>query len=94
MDSTFTAVVPSPGIRVTVAESLIRDLGRVSEWFQPTTFDHIDMKHTCGPHGKPCGDPMLITFRDLQKAYTLNKYHFSIFIHYNETMKVLVTHIN
>ena len=27
------AVVPSPGIRVTVAESLIRDLGRVSEWY-------------------------------------------------------------
>ena len=31
-DSTLTAVVPSPGIRVAVAESLIRDLGRVSEW--------------------------------------------------------------
>ena len=30
-DSTLMAVVPSPGIRVTVAESLIRDLGRVSE---------------------------------------------------------------
>ena len=26
------AVVPSPGGRVAVAESLIRDLGRVSEW--------------------------------------------------------------
>ena len=26
------AVVPSPSIRVTEAESLIRDLGRVSEW--------------------------------------------------------------
>ena len=31
-DSTLTAVVPSPGIRVTVAESPICDLGRVSEW--------------------------------------------------------------
>ena len=31
-DSTFMAVLPSPGIRVAVAESLIRDLGRVSEW--------------------------------------------------------------
>ena len=31
-DSTLMAVMPSPGIRVTVAESLIRDLGRVSEW--------------------------------------------------------------
>ena len=26
------AVVPSPCLRVAVAESLIRDLGRVSEW--------------------------------------------------------------
>ena len=26
------AVVTSPGVGVTVAESLIRDLGRVSEW--------------------------------------------------------------
>ena len=31
-DPTLMAVVPSPGIRVTVAESLIHDLGRVSEW--------------------------------------------------------------
>ena len=31
--STLMAVVPSPGVRVTVTESLIRDLGRVSEWF-------------------------------------------------------------
>ena len=31
-DSSLMAVVPSPGIRVAVAESLIRDLGRVSEW--------------------------------------------------------------
>ena len=31
-DSTLIAVVPSPGVRLTVAESLIRDLGRVSEW--------------------------------------------------------------
>ena len=31
-DSTLMAGVPSPGVRVTVAESLIRDLGRVSEW--------------------------------------------------------------
>ena len=29
-DSTLKAVVPSPGVIVTVAESLIRDLGRVS----------------------------------------------------------------
>ena len=31
-DSTLMAVVPSPGVRVTVAESLIRYLGTVSEW--------------------------------------------------------------
>ena len=30
-DSTLMAIVPSLGVRVTVAESLIRDLGRVSE---------------------------------------------------------------
>ena len=29
-DSTFIAVVPYPGVRVTAGESLIRDLGRVS----------------------------------------------------------------
>ena len=32
-DSTLMAVVLSPGVRGAVAESLIRDLGRVSEWF-------------------------------------------------------------
>ena len=31
-DSTLMAVVPSPAVRVAVADSLIRDLGRVSEW--------------------------------------------------------------
>ena len=31
-DSTLMAAVPSPGVRVAVAESLMRDLGRVSEW--------------------------------------------------------------
>ena len=31
-DSTLMAVVSSPCVKVTVAESLIRDLGRVSEW--------------------------------------------------------------
>ena len=31
-DSTLMAVVPSPSVRVAVAESLIRDLGKVSEW--------------------------------------------------------------
>ena len=31
-DSTLMAVVPSPGARVTVAESLNRDLVRVNAW--------------------------------------------------------------
>ena len=31
-DSTLMAVVSFPGVRVAVAESLISDLGRVSEW--------------------------------------------------------------
>ena len=31
-DSTLMAVVPSPGVRVAAAESLIRHLGWVSEW--------------------------------------------------------------
>ena len=31
-ESTLMAVVPSPGVRVAVTESLISDLGRVSEW--------------------------------------------------------------
>ena len=30
--TTLMAVVQSPGVRVTVAESLIHDHGRVSEW--------------------------------------------------------------
>ena len=31
-DFTLIAVVPSPGVKVTVAESLSRDLVKVSEW--------------------------------------------------------------
>ena len=31
-DSTLIAVVPSPGLRVAVAESLCRDLVKVSAW--------------------------------------------------------------
>ena len=61
---------------------------------QPTTSDHINMKYMWGAHGKPHGNPMLITHRDLQKVYALNKYHFSIFIYFKETLKILVTHIN
>ena len=31
-EKTAKLVVPSPGVRVTVVESMICDLGRVSEW--------------------------------------------------------------
>ena len=31
-DSSLMAVVPSPGAKVAVAEALVSDLGRVSEW--------------------------------------------------------------
>ena len=31
-DSTLMDIVPFPGVRIAVAKSLIRDLGRVSEW--------------------------------------------------------------
>ena len=31
-DSSLMFVLPSPGVRVAVADSLIRDLGRASEW--------------------------------------------------------------
>ena len=34
-DSTLMVVVLSPGIRVVVAESLIHDIGMVSEWCDP-----------------------------------------------------------
>ena len=30
--STLMAVVPSPGVRVTLAESMNRDFGKVGEW--------------------------------------------------------------
>ena len=61
---------------------------------KPTTCDHINIKYICCPHGKPYGDPALITYRDLQKVNTLNKYNFHIFIYYKETTKNFKTHIN
>ena len=42
-DSNLMAVVPSPGVRVAVAESLIRYLGRVGEWC-----DLLEMKLNAG----------------------------------------------
>ena len=40
-----------------------------------------------GTPGKPYGDTTLLTQRDLQKVYTLNKYYFPILIYYKETLK-------
>ena len=61
---------------------------------KPTTFDHINIKCIWGPHGKPFKDPTLMTYRDLQKVYILNKYNFFSFIYYKETMKIFIIHIN
>ena len=52
------------------------------------------MKYIWGPECKPYGEPTLITHRELQNVYKLNKYNFPIFIYYIETIKKLVTHIN
>ena len=60
-DSTLMAVVPSPGLRVSVAESLIRDLGRVSEWCDllgmklnarsriECDYDSLEVSHNASP---------------------------------------------
>ena len=54
-DSTLIAVVPSPGVRVTVAESLIRDLGRDSEWCDlwgmrlNQDYDSLQVTHNASP---------------------------------------------
>ena len=33
---------------------------------QPTTCYRINIKYVWGPHGKPYGDPTLITYGDMQ----------------------------
>ena len=58
-DSTLMAIVPSPGVRVEVAESLIRDLGRVSEWCDIygmklnasnyQDYDSLEVSHNASP---------------------------------------------
>ena len=58
-DSTLMAVVPSSGVRVTVAESLIRDLSRISEWWdlwgmklnesKPMLYDSLQVTHDASP---------------------------------------------
>ena len=58
-DSTLMAVVPSPGVRVAVAECLIRDLGMVSEWCdllgdeieceKDQDYDSLEVSHSVSP---------------------------------------------
>ena len=57
-DSTLMAVVPSPGARVTVAESLNRDLVRVNAWYDlwgmklnasKTDYDSLQVTHNASP---------------------------------------------
>ena len=61
-DFTLMALVPSPGIKVTVAEYLIHDLGRVSEWcnlwgikfnVSKTKTMIVSMSHTMHPQSPP-----------------------------------------
>ena len=54
---------------------------------QPTTFDHINIKYIWGPIVNHMGTTC-------KQVYTLNKYHFLIFIYYKETIRKVVTHIN
>ena len=44
-DSNLIAVVPYPGIRVTVAESMSRDLGRVNEWCDLAWVNEIECEY-------------------------------------------------
>ena len=61
-DSTLMAAVPSPGVRVTVTESLIHDRGRVSEWSElwgmklnasKTKTMIVSRSHTMHPQSPP-----------------------------------------
>ena len=61
-DSTLMAVVLSPGVRVAIAEYLIRDLGRVSEWCDlwglklnasKTKIMKVSRSHTLHPQSPP-----------------------------------------
>ena len=52
-DSTLIAVVPSPFLRVAVAESLSRDLVKVSEWMKlnaSKTYDSLQVTHNASPN--------------------------------------------
>ena len=84
------------GIYLDDCVCVLSDLTRHPEFHsQPTTFDHINIKYIWGPHVHCTlyGEPTLMTYRDLQKVYTSNKYHFPIFIYYKETIKKFVNYI-
>ena len=52
-DSTLMAVLPSPGVRIAVAESLIRDLGRVIEWCDLCKTMIVSRSRTMLPQSPP-----------------------------------------
>ena len=60
----------------------------------PTTSDHINIKYIWGPHGKPYGDPTLITHRDLKRVYTLNKFNIIFRYLLLRNHDIIGTHIN
>ena len=84
-------VCPGLSRSVHVCQCLYRS---VYVYTQPTTSDHINMKHIWGPHGKPYGDPTLITHRELKKVYTLNKYNFRIFFLFSHIYLLSVGIVN
>ena len=67
-DSIMMAAVTIPGVRVTVAESLIRDLGRVCEWRDlcgmklnaSRTMDYEDVTKTRSGTMHPQSPPLTI----------------------------------
>ena len=57
---------------------------------QLTTCDQINIKYIWGPRVNHMGPLVNNTLRFAKKVYSLNRYHFPIFIYYKETMKILV----
>ena len=75
-DSTLMAVVPSPGVRVAVAEFLIHDLGRVSEWcdlwemkLNASKAKTMIVSRSCTMH--PRSPPLTIGGTILKESYDL-----------------------
>ena len=89
----FNCIFPDIKHILLVSLNSNRSLNCNLQLFQPTTFHHTNIKHIWGPHGKPYMDPTLITYWDLQKLNTLNKYNFPMFIYYKETVKKLLNRL-